>query len=113
MEPLSTTSLFQQALAKQAQSVSNTPHLAQAIEKAAKGNETAGSQFSAILQNTIDKSIDSQYKAEDLSRKSLTGDVSLTELVPALLNAETTLNTVVTIRDRVVEAYREILRTPI
>ncbi len=114
MDPITNTNqLWQNALAEQAKSVANTPQLVEAIQQASNPDKTGVGSFSQILGNAINQTIDGQYNAERISRKALTGDANLTELVPALLNAETSLNTIVTIRDRVVEAYREILRTPI
>jgi len=43
----------------------------------------------------------------------MAGQANVTEVVTALANAESTLNTVVTVRDRVISAYQEILRMPI
>ena len=37
----------------------------------------------------------------------------LLDIVSAVANAEVTLDTVVTIRDRVIQAYQEIIRMPI
>jgi flagellar hook-basal body complex protein FliE len=40
-------------------------------------------------------------------------DAELVDIVSAVANAEITLDTVVTIRDRVIHAYQEIIRMPI
>jgi flagellar hook-basal body complex protein FliE len=45
--------------------------------------------------------------------QALTGQASLTNIVTATSNAEMVLQTVVSIRDRVVNALQEILRMPI
>ncbi|NBX04163.1 MAG: flagellar hook-basal body complex protein FliE, partial [Alphaproteobacteria bacterium] len=41
------------------------------------------------------------------------GKVDLTDLVTAVSSAELTLNTVVAVRDKVINAYQEIIRMPI
>ncbi len=114
MELQTQSTLLQSALSKQLQSVGDNPALKQAIGQSF-GTQQSGSPstFNAILKNAFSEVTESQQKAEDLSRKALVGEASLTELVPAVLNAESTLRTVTTLRDRVTEAYREILRTPI
>ena len=53
-------------------------------------------------------------KAAELATASaVAGEADLTDVVTAVSNAEMTLQTVVTVRDRVVAAYQEILRMPI
>ena len=43
----------------------------------------------------------------------MTGQTSTQQLVQTIAEAELTMNTVVAIRDKVVEAYQEILRMPV
>lgn len=52
-------------------------------------------------------------KGEAVSAKAAVGKADLTEVVTAVTNAEVTLQTVTAVRDRVVNAYQEILRMPI
>ena len=44
---------------------------------------------------------------------AIAGEADVTDVVMAVTNAETTLQTVVAVRDRVMAAYQEILRMPI
>lgn len=53
-------------------------------------------------------------KVEELtSMKGLAKEADLADVVTAVSNAELTLQTVVTIRDRVIQAYQDIIRMPI
>ena len=52
-------------------------------------------------------------EGEMQSLKAAAGTADLTDVVTAMSQAEVTLQTVVTVRDRVVQAYQEILRMPI
>ncbi|MCH9852171.1 MAG: flagellar hook-basal body complex protein FliE [Alphaproteobacteria bacterium] len=113
MELSPQNALLQNALTSQLNSVSNNPLLEQAVGQSFGTQNDNTSSFKTVLSNTINEATESQRTAEELSRKALVGEASLTELVPAVLNAESTLRTVTAVRDRVVEAYREILRTPI
>jgi flagellar hook-basal body complex protein FliE len=45
--------------------------------------------------------------------QALAGQADLTDVVIAVTNAEVTLQTVVAIRDRVIQAYQEIIRMPL
>ena len=50
---------------------------------------------------------------EEVSRAALTGNADLPSLVEALAKSELAVETAVTIRNKVVEAYQEILRMPV
>lgn len=70
--------------------------------------------FMDLVKGAAVEAVDTQYKAEALQMDSLTGgNVDLTDLVTAISSAELTLNTVVAVRDRVINAYQEIIRMPI
>ena len=52
-------------------------------------------------------------QGERVSIQSLSNEAGVVDIVTAVSNAEVTLETVVALRDRVVQAYQEILRMPI
>lgn len=79
----------------------------------AAGAEPSGSSFVDLVKNVTQDAIDSNYRAEEVSARALAGQANVTEMVTALAEAESTLNTIVTVRDRVISAYQEILRMPI
>ena len=51
--------------------------------------------------------------AEEIAQKAMIGDADPHALVEALANTQLAVETAVTVRDRVVEAYQEILRMPV
>lgn len=69
--------------------------------------------FLSVVKGYLEKSIDSNIKAEELSIKAVRGEADLTEVITAVANAEATLRTIVTVRDRVIRAYEEIIRMPV
>ncbi|MCE2926403.1 MAG: flagellar hook-basal body complex protein FliE [Rickettsiales bacterium] len=69
--------------------------------------------FGQMVQDALQDAVQTQYQAENIKMESLTGKVELSDLVTAVTNAELTLNTVVAVRDRVINAYQEIIRMPI
>ncbi|WP_397541809.1 flagellar hook-basal body complex protein FliE [Roseovarius salis] len=52
-------------------------------------------------------------QSEELSKQAIAGDADPHALVEALAHTELAVKTAVTVRDKVVEAYREILRMPV
>jgi flagellar hook-basal body complex protein FliE len=52
-------------------------------------------------------------KGETTARAAMTGGADPHALVEALAASQTAIETAVTVRDRVVEAYQEILRMPV
>jgi len=85
--------------------------------KEAPGNGAAeGPQpgdFLGLVKNVAQNAVAVHENAERLTTLSATGKADLNSVVMAVSEAELTLNTVVAVRDKVLEAYREILRMPI
>ncbi len=81
------------------------------------GSENAtnrGSGFADLVKTAAQGVSADQVNAANLSRELAEGgDVPLQEVISAVGRAELTLQTMVTVRDRAVEAYQEILRMPI
>lgn len=69
--------------------------------------------FDDLLTESLSTAKNNAYKTEATSAKSLVGEAELHELVTSVTNAELTLNTVVAVRDRVINAYQDILKMPI
>lgn len=69
--------------------------------------------FTNLLQDSLNEAASQGYKSESLSNLAVAGKAELHELVTAVSNAELTLNAVVAVRDRAVNAYQDILRMPI
>lgn len=63
---------------------------------------TLARDFAATLQN-----------GEAAAKAAMTGDADPHALVHALAQTELAIETAITVRDRVVEAYQEILRMPV
>ena len=75
--------------------------------------DAGGVSFSDFLKNETREAIDTMRESEQMSAKAVTGEADLTDVVQAVTAAELTLQTVVSVRDRMVSAYQEILRMPI
>lgn len=89
----------------------------------ALGNESArsangatasdGPSFGAVLKTSLESAIDAQDKSEQVAAKAIVGKADMTEVLQAVNDAEIALNTVLAVRDRVVQAYETVMRTPI
>lgn len=83
------------------------------ITDASQQDESSKSSFSDMLKNGLQSAVDTQYKAEAMKMEAVTGKVDLSDLVTAVNNAELSLNTVIAVRDKVINAYQDIVRMPI
>lgn len=72
-----------------------------------------GQDFAGLLQDAAEQAIDTLREGERQSLKAAAGTADITEVVTAMAQAELTLQTVVTLRDRVIQSYQEILRMPV
>jgi len=72
-----------------------------------------GPTFADFLKDKARDSVDTLRESESISAKAVTGEADLTDVVQAVTSAELTLQTVVSVRDRMISAYQEIMRMPI
>jgi flagellar hook-basal body complex protein FliE len=101
-------------------SIGNAIAAYNATVKAASGDvdpqaagEGAGSDFAAMLREGAKSAIDAGKKSELLSEQALAGKADVRDVVAAVNNAALTLQTVVAVRDKVINAYNSILQMPI
>lgn len=76
-------------------------------------DQVGGPSFTEILGESLSEAKSTGYKTEAISAKSIAEKAELHELVTSVTNAELTLNTVVAVRDKVLQAYQDILKMPI
>lgn len=84
---------------------------AQAATKTGGGTAPEGGEtsFAALAAEFID----SMRSNEETAKAGLVGKADAQAVVEALAATEIAVQTAVTVRDRVVEAYQEILRMPV
>lgn len=80
---------------------------------AASAQDTGKPSFADLIGDSLKDAVSTGYKSESVGAKALAGQAELVDLVTALGNAELTLNTVVAVRDRVINAYNDIIKMPI
>jgi flagellar hook-basal body complex protein FliE len=76
-------------------------------------SEETGTDFVSVLKDAAKMTIGNVKAAEQSSLAAVAGKADIREVVAAVANAELTLDTVVGVRDKVINAYNEILRMPI
>lgn len=72
----------------------------------------AGSGFQTILSSAIGETKQGVGIAEKLSMAQVAGKGELIDVVTAMNNAEMVVESVVAVRDRVIQAYNDIIRMP-
>lgn len=72
-----------------------------------------GPSFGDIMRNTAADTISTLKQSEKISAEAITGNADLNDVVQAVSAAELTLQTVMAVRDRMVNALQEVLRMPI
>lgn len=74
------------------------------------GAPVGEASFGGLVSDMVGTTADALGKAEQASIKQVAGKGDLIDVVTAIGAAETALDTVVAVRDRVVSAYQEIMR---
>ena len=94
------------AYAKQSQEMNKLPTL-ESTQQAQEGD------FSDLLKEAVREAAGIGYRSEAMSLKAAAGQADVNEVVTAVAEAEVTLQAVTTIRDKVIQAYQDIIKMPI
>jgi flagellar hook-basal body complex protein FliE len=78
--------------------------------KAAPGQ---GNDFSQMLAEAVQGIVDSGRIADQKAMDLVNGQGNVVDVVTAISQTELAMETMVTVRDRVISAYEEIMRMPI
>ncbi len=72
-----------------------------------------GKSFADLLGDSLSSAVEAGRQSEQMSAQAIAGKADLNEVVSAVSNAEITLQTVIAIRDRMIQAYQDIVQMPI
>ena len=78
----------------------------------ASGGE-GGLDFGAMVKSAMTDAVQASKHAESQMQAQVQGKAQLIDVVTAISAAETSLETVMAVRDQVINAYQEIMRMPI
>ncbi len=103
--PASVAAQAYSAMAKAATGVSQGAQAAQSV---------SGSQgFGEILQEALQSVAETSTRANDATVAQVSGRADIVDVVTAVTETELAVQTLVSVRDRVISAYQEVMRMPI
>ena len=74
-------------------------------------NEQAGPSFRKMLTDSLDEVRNLQVQADDAIRNLVAGEVTdVTEAIVAIEKADIAFNTMMQVRNKILQAYEEIMR---
>jgi flagellar hook-basal body complex protein FliE len=77
------------------------------------GTATQTHSFSDFLHGAVNDAMKTMKTGEDMATKQAAGQADMVSVVNAVNSAELTLDTVVAVRDKVIQAYQSIMQMPI
>jgi flagellar hook-basal body complex protein FliE len=91
--------------------------LARMVESGAgKGTETGGAggpSFSSVLKDAIGSVADAGRKSDAQTVAMASGKANVMDVVTAVAETDVAVSTLVSVRDRVIQSYEDIMRMPI
>ena len=72
-----------------------------------------GNEFANLVQDAINQVMETGRASEQKMAEGVNGQAPLIDVVTAVTTAEMTLETVTSIRDRMVAAYQDVVKMPI
>ena len=80
---------------------------------AAKGPEAAGPSFGSVLKDAVGSVIDAGRKSDAQTVAMASGKANVMDVVTAVAETDVAVSTLVSVRDKVIAAYEDIMKMPI
>ena len=80
---------------------------------AGKGSEAAGPSFGAVLKDAIGSVLDAGKKSYAQTVAMAAGKANVMDVVTAVAETDVAVSTLVSVRDRVIQSYEDIMKMPI
>ena len=80
---------------------------------AGKGSDAGGQSFSAVLKEAISGVLDVGRKSDAQTVAMASGKANVMDVVTAVAETDVAVSTLVSVRDRVIQSYEDIMRMPI
>lgn len=88
--------------------------LAKMADPAGAAKPTAGGQsFSSVLKDALGSVADAGRKSDAQSVALASGKANVMDVVTAVAETDVAISTLVSVRDRVIQSYEDIMRMPI
>ena len=79
----------------------------------AQTGQGSGPNFAEMLASQVQGVVDTGRASDQMSLDMVNGKANVVDMVTALSQTEIAIESMVTVRDRVISAYEEIMRMPI
>jgi flagellar hook-basal body complex protein FliE len=79
----------------------------------AKGADAGAGNFSSMLKDALGAVAEVGKKSDTQTQALAAGKANIVDVVTAVAETEVAIDTVVAVRDRVIQAYEEIMKMPI
>ena len=80
---------------------------------ASKGSEAGGQSFGALLKDAIGSVMDAGKKSDTQTVAMAAGKANVMDVVTAVAETDVAVSTLVSVRDRVIQSYEDIMKMPI
>ena len=80
---------------------------------AAKSGDPNDQSFASLLKNTLDGVSSAGRKSDAQAMAMASGKANIVDVVTAVAETEVAVSTMVSVRDKVIQAYEDIMKMPI
>jgi flagellar hook-basal body complex protein FliE len=80
---------------------------------AGKGSEAGGQSFGALLKDALGSVLDAGRKSDAQTVAMASGKANVMDVVTAVAETDVAVSTLVSVRDKVIQAYEDIMKMPI
>jgi flagellar hook-basal body complex protein FliE len=108
---MATPGIAANAYAKLANLTSPAGSLAKTIGDGAR--ESTGQSFGAMLTDVVSAVTESGRKTDTQTQAVAAGKANLVDVVTAVAETEVAIDALVSVRDKIIQSYEEIMRMPI
>jgi flagellar hook-basal body complex protein FliE len=77
------------------------------------GGDSGGPNFGAMVKEAIGSVVEAGRKSDGLAQGMAAGKANIVDVVTAVSETEVAVEAMVSVRDKVIQAYEEIMRMPI
>ncbi|MCZ7658336.1 MAG: flagellar hook-basal body complex protein FliE [Xanthobacteraceae bacterium] len=77
------------------------------------GSESPGPSFGSLVKEALGQVAEAGRNADTQAQALATGKANMVDVVTAVTETEVAIEALVSVRDKVIQAYEEILRMPI
>ena len=83
------------------------------LSKTISDSTPEGPSFASLVKQALGTVVDAGKKADAQTQAMVSGKADMVDLVTAVAESETAITTLVSVRDRVIQAYQQIMQMPI